>query len=64
MSTDPTPAPLGTRFDRIETEVRRDYLAPSRPVRVMHIFYQADGRAQKCAGMHYCRECNKAEGLV
>lgn len=56
--------PLGTIHDDIEIEVRPDYLAPGRPVREMHIYRQANGHPVKCAGLRYCRECNKAEGLV
>jgi hypothetical protein len=59
------PAPeIGTRFDHITTEIRPDYGAPGKPIREMHIYRQADGRELKCKGLGWCRECNKAEGLV
>ena len=59
------PAPhLGTPFDDISTEIRRDEFARGRPVREMHVYRQANGRELKCKGLGWCRECNKAEGLV
>jgi len=56
--------PIGTRFDDISTEVRPDYGAPGKPIREMHIYRQNNGRELKCAGLNFCRECNKAEGLA
>ena len=41
-----------------------DPIAPGQPVREMHIYRQNDGRELKCAGLNFCRECNKAEGLA
>lgn len=55
-----TGATIGTRFDDIETEMRIDYLAPGKPVRLMHIYRQNDGRELKCKGLGWCRECNRA----
>jgi hypothetical protein len=51
---------IGTRFDDISVDHRRDYVRRELGERLHHIFRMADGRTLiSCAGPGLCRECNR-----
>ena len=50
---------VGTRFDDITIEMRRDYVRRELGERLHHIFRLADGRTLPCGGPGFCRECNR-----